>query len=166
MPTAYKEAIATPLITKASFDPEFANFRQVSNLPFISKLIERVVSEQINAFTEKHGLDEPLQSAFKTKQPTETALVKVQNDILCAFKEQKVVLLALLDLSAAFDTCNHRIPLTRLECEFNISATALEWFRSYLAARRQRVTIKSTLSDPVCLERISAGVGLGPQGIQ
>ena len=80
----------------------------VSNLPFISKLIEHVL----------HALKEPLQSAFRAKHSTETALVKVQNDILCAIDEQKVVLLALLDLSAAFDTCNHQIRLTRLEKEF------------------------------------------------
>ena len=109
MPSAYKEAIATPLIKKANLDPVFSNFRTVSNLPFISKLIERVVSEQIDAFTDQHGLNEPIQSAFKDKHSTETALVKVQNYFFCAFDEQKLVLLALLDLSAAFDTCNHHI---------------------------------------------------------
>ena len=164
MPAIYKEAIVTPLIKKQNLDPEFSNYRPVSNLSFISKLIERVVSEQINAFTHQYGLDEPLQSAFKANHSTETALVKVQNDILRAFDKQEVVLLALLDLSAAFDTCNHSILLSRLEREFNISEVALKWFKSYLSERKQRVKINSSLSDPVQLSTgFPQGSGWGPQ---
>ena len=79
-------------------------YRPVSNLPFVSKIIEKVVSDQINSFTDLHSLNDPLQSAFKKGHSTETALVKVQNDILLFMDEQKVVLMAHLDLSAAFDT--------------------------------------------------------------
>ena len=78
--------------------------------------------------------------------------------------EQKVVLMALLDLSAAFDTCNHDILLSRLETEFNISGTALAWFRSYLSDRTQRVKINDSLSDPVkLLTGFPQGSGWGPQ---
>ena len=72
--------------------------------------------------------------------------------------------MALLDLSAAFDTCNHENLLSRLETQFNISGTALAWFRSYLAHRFQRVKIKGSLSNPVELETcFPQGSGWGPQ---
>ena len=136
----------------------------MSNLPFLSKIIEKVVCDQINAFTESHSLDEPLQSAYKKGHSTETALVKVQNDILLCVDEQQVVLMALLDLSAAFDTCDHRILLSRLETQFRISGSALDWFRSYLRNRSQRVKIKNSLSDPVELVTgFPQGSGWGPQ---
>ena len=123
------------------------------------------MSAQINAFTDSHNLDEPLQSAFKKNHSTETALVKVQNDILLCIDEQKVVLMALLDLSAAFDTCNHDILLSRLESQFHITGTALAWFRSYLDNRTQRVKIDDSLSDPIHLETgFPQGSGWGPQG--
>ena len=164
VPQAYKEAVVSPIIKKSNLEPTLANFRPVSNLPFISKIIEKVVSDQINAFTDLHSLDEPLQSAFKKGHSTETALVKVQNDILLCVDEQKVVLMALLDLSAAFDTCNHDILLSRLERQFHISGAALSWFRSYLTNRTQRVKIKCSLSHPVELETgFPQGSGWGPQ---
>ena len=164
VPYAYKQAVVTPIIKKPTLEPTFSNFRPVSNLPFISKIIEKVVSEQINTFTDQQSLDEPLQSAFKKGHSTETALVKVQNDILLCMDEQKVVLMALLDLSAAFDTCNHEILLSRLETQFHISGTALAWFRSYLENRSQRIKVKDSLSDPVQLVTgFPQGSGWGPQ---
>ena len=88
----------------------------------------------------------------------------MQNDILTAVGEQQVVLIALLDLSAAFDTCNHNILLFRLENDFHISGQALTWFKSYLTERTQRVKINETLSDPVELETgFPQGSGWGSQ---
>ena len=112
--------------------------------------MEKAVSKQINENIYEHQLDEPLQSSYKPGNCTESALIKVQSDVLSAMDEQHVVLLALLDLSAAFDTCNHSIH--RLEFDFHISDCALEWFRSYLAHREQRVKIGDTVSDSMPLE--------------
>ena len=73
-----------------------------------------------------------------------TPWLKVQNDILLAMDRQHVTLLVLLDLSAAFDTVDHRVLLRRLEVTYGITGTALQWFRSYLTGRTQRVYINQT----------------------
>jgi hypothetical protein len=80
-----------------------------------------------------------LQSAYRTGHSTETALLKVHNDIMCSMDQQRVSLLVLLDLSAAFDTVDHQVLLRRLEVSFGITGTALKWFKSYLTNRSQRV---------------------------
>ena len=81
VPQAYKEAVVIPIIKNKTLEPTFANFKACVQ-PFIFKIMDKVVSEQINAFTDSHNLDEPLQSALKKNCSTETVLVKVQNDIL------------------------------------------------------------------------------------
>lgn len=76
---------------------------------------------------------------------TETAPLKVHNVIL-NMNNQRVILLVLLDLSAAFDTVDHQVLLKRLESSFGISGTALRWFKSYLAGRSQRICFESCYS--------------------
>ena len=99
--------------------------------------------------TEKHDLYSPLQSGYRKNHSTETALLKVTNDILMKTNSQHAVLLVLLDLSAAFDTGDHCLRLRRLQTSFGISGAPLHvhWFTSHLMARRQRVSIPGALSD-------------------
>ena len=68
------------------------------------------------------------QSAYKNFHSTETALVRVQNDILCAINNNESVILLLLDLSAAFDMVDHLIMLSRLHDRFLVNGTVLAWF--------------------------------------
>lgn len=86
-------------------------------------------------------LDEPLQSAYKRFQSCETAVVRVYSDLLSAFDKRCGVVLLLLDLSAAFDTVEHNLLLSRRECKFAIRGKALQWFNSYLSQRSQFVYI-------------------------
>ena len=86
---------------------QFSNFRPVSNLKFLSKLIEKTVFVQLNSYLGENDLHEPLQSAYKIFHSTETALLTVTNDIMLSLDKGKNVFLVLLDLSAAFDTVNH-----------------------------------------------------------
>ena len=108
------------------------------------------MAEQINPFTHAYNLDEPL-SIFKKSHSTEAALVKVQNNILLCIDEYTVVLMALLDLNANFDTCNHDILLSWHQSQFHISVTALTWFRSGLDKRTQRVEIDNSLYKTIHL---------------
>ena len=108
-------------------------------------------------------LQNPLQSAYKAKHSTETALLKVTTDILNSIDEGNVSVLALLDLSAAFDTIDHNILIKRLKITFGIDGTALEWIKSYLTARTQKVKIKTIISSPLELKfGVPQGSVLGP----
>ena len=125
--SAMKEAQVTPLLKKANLELIFKNFRPVSNLTFISKTIERVVARQLLKHMEQNGSIETFQSAYREYHSTETALLRVQNDILQAMDGQKVTILVLLDLSAAFDTVEHSILLDRIKSRFGIEGTPLPW---------------------------------------
>ena len=110
-----------------------------------------------------HSLYPEFQSAYRKNHSTETALVRVTNDILMKMNTQEVTLLVMLDLSTAFDTFNHNILLTRLNEELGICGLALEWFRSYLAKRGQRVSTNGSLSERFSLEcGVPQGSCLGP----
>ena len=104
-----------------------------------------------------------LQSAYKQQHSTETALLKVKNDILMSMDEQHVTLLVLLDLSAAFDTIHHDKLIGRLESDLGITDNALAWFKSYLSDRFQRVSVNGSLSDQFPLKQgVPQGSCLGP----
>ena len=110
-----------------------------------------------------NNLSEVMQSAYKEGHNTETALLRVKNDIVMALEGKKVVLLVLLDLSAAFDTVDHTNLLNRLSSDFGISGLALGWFRSYLAEREQYVSVSDAKSDGIRLQfGVPQGSVLGP----
>ncbi|CAB4020270.1 RNA-directed DNA polymerase from transposon X-element, partial [Paramuricea clavata] len=138
-PDKWKEALVKPLIKKKGLDASFTNLQPISNLYYVSKLTERAVYDQTYHHNMTHELFPLLQSAYRKGHSTETALLRVQNDILMNMDRQQVTLLVLLDLSAAFDTVDHGILLHRMETSFGITGTVLEWFRSYLTNRSQRV---------------------------
>ena len=127
MPVQLKEAMVRPKLKRESLDfEEYSNFRPISNLKFVSKIIERAVAVQVKNYITDNDLDESLQSAYKHLHSTETALRKVQNDILCAIDDNKRVALLLLDTSSAFDTVDHRLLLDRLCNRFGFWGTGLE----------------------------------------
>ena len=103
-----------------------------NNLSFISKRTERVVAARLNGHVSQFELFEPLQSAYKARHSCETALIHVLNNILRAMDQGKLGILLLLDISAAFETVDHRTLLDRLHTEIDIGGIALDWFESYL----------------------------------
>ena len=100
------------------------NYCPISNLTCISKVIENVVSGRLNEHSIKNSMFDPLQSAYRDKHSTETALVKVQNDILSALDAGSSAILLMLDLSA--DTIDHDILLSRLCNVYGITGDALD----------------------------------------
>ena len=107
VPAQWKNAVVRPLLKKPGLDPVLKNFRPVSNLAFVGKAAEKAVIEQLINHCTTHQLLPVNQSSYRKYHSTETALVKVHNDILTSMDNQEVTFLILLDLSAAFDTINH-----------------------------------------------------------
>ena len=117
---------------------DLRNYRSVSDLSFLSRVIEKMVLRQL--FTYLNSLC-PSLSAYRPCHSTETALPKMNNDILFALDGDDVSVLPLIDLSSAFDTIDHHIPFHRLQSLYGISVTVLSWFESYLTGRTQTVTV-------------------------
>ncbi len=136
-----------PLIKETQLYPKYlVNYRPILNLPFLSKILEKVVSSQLYSFLEKNYICEDFQSGFRPSHRTETALIRVINELLLSSDRCCISLLVLLDLSAAFDTINHNILLNRLENFVDISGSALAWFKSYLSDRHQFVAVNEEVS--------------------
>ena len=146
LPGSQKAAIITPVLKKSNLDQDDAkNYQPISNLTFISKVIERIVAEQIKKHLVDSNLMPSLQSAYRAGHSTETALIKVISDIIDAADDQQVTLLGLLDMSAAFDIVDHDILLHRLETSYGIRGRALRWLTSFLTGRTQAVSYAGSL---------------------
>ena len=139
------------------------NYRPISNLTYMSKHVERLVYRQLSTFLEAHNLRPKHQSGFRARHSTETAILKVMSDILGAADRGNVVLLGLLDMSAAFDTVDHNILLHRIQDSFGIKGQALSWLRSFLESRTQQVSFNNTLSATMPVTTgVPQGSVLGP----
>ena len=117
------------------------NYRPVSNISLMSKFIEKPAIKQLQDYLNNHDLNEPLHSAYRIHHRTETALMKIQSDVLHAIGDRKAVFLVMLGLSAAFDTVDHDRFIHRLSSLLNITDTGLEWVNSYLSDRKNIVCI-------------------------
>ena len=146
MPGVMKHAVVTPLLKKSDLDPEIlSNYRPISNLSFISKLLEKYVASQIRQYMDENDLFDVFQSAYRPAHSCETALVRIQDDILHSLDNRNTVILVLLDLSAAFDTVDHRLLLDKLH-EIGIRDNAHRWIQSYLSQRTQAVKVDNVTS--------------------
>jgi len=164
VPSSLKSAIVFPVLKKKNLDVnDSKNYRPISNLSFTSKLLERVVASQLTCYLNANQLLPECQSAYRTLFSTESALLKVTSDVSLAVDRGQLTLLMMLDLSAAFDTVDHEILLTRLNKSFGLSGTVLDWFRSYLEDRTQVVSCGGLLSNSSSMEcGVPQGSVLGP----
>jgi hypothetical protein len=164
VPSYYKHALVQPFLKKSSLDPTvLSNYRPISKVPFLSKLLEKVVLKQLTIFLNKHHIFDTFQSGFRSQHSTETALLRVSNDLLLSVDAGNCTALVLLDLSAAFDTVDHGILLERLSKWVGIGGTVLSWFASYLQGRTVAVEIGTSTSS-VCpvVCGVPQGSCLGP----
>ena len=145
-------ALVHPLLKKNSLvHDDLSSYHPISNLNFISKILERIVHSRINTYLSSFPSLCHFQSAYRKLHSTETALLCITNDLLTSCNQQKVSALVLLDLSAAFDTIDHNILLTRLSSTFGIFGTALTLLSSYLLNRTQSVTIGTHSTLPALI---------------
>ena len=132
---------------KVTLDEDaLCSYRPISNLPFLSKLVEKVIARQLNIHLDMNTLRDPFQSAYRHGHSTETALLRVKNDIAATLDEKGKVALVMLDLSSAFDTINHNILMNRLQHSVGITDAALSWLHSYITERYQRVAVDNATS--------------------
>jgi hypothetical protein len=159
LPASQKRSIITPILKQAGLDSTFpASYRPIVNVSFISKIIEKLVACQLINYLDKNKLLPPRQSGFRKGHSTETLLLSLLSDIYSAIDKSQVTLLALYDVSAAFDSVDHDILLHRLSTSFGISARPLDWLTSFLSGRTSSTIFHSTRSH-----WIPVPIGL-PQG--
>ena len=163
-PSDMKTAVVQPLLKKSTLDKEvLKNYRPVSNLSFVSKIIEKVIASRLIEHMKENDLLDPMQSAYRKGHSTETALLRVHNDIVSAIDKGHGVFLVLLDLSTAFDTVDHDILLSFLNTHVGLRGNVLNLFRSYLSGRTQRVLVDGVLSELCELHYgVPQGSVLGP----
>ena len=136
-----------PLLKKPGLDRIYNNYRPVSNLPYVSKLVEKAALDQFNHHCNTKQLMPDYQSAYRASYSTETALLRFHHDILQRMENQQITSFVALDLSAAFDTVHHEVLLRVLESSFGIRSDALSWFDSYLRPRCFSVQVPGAVSS-------------------
>uniref|UniRef100_A0A670IWM0 Reverse transcriptase domain-containing protein n=1 Tax=Podarcis muralis TaxID=64176 RepID=A0A670IWM0_PODMU len=162
-PGELKEVLVCPLLKKTSLDPlDLSNYCPVSNLPYLGKVIERAVAEQLGRFLEETSTLDPFQSDFRPGFGTETALVALTDDLRRQLDRGGSGLLILLDLSAAFDMVDHDL-LDHHLADLGIQGIARNWLCSFISGRGLRVALGREMSSRhslVC--RVPQGAILSP----
>lgn len=154
-PEHFKTAVVTPIF-KSGETEEASNYRP------ISKVLEKLVAEQLMTYLEQHSLLNPKQFGFRPKHSTEMAVCHFTESIKSSLDQGKCVGAIFLDLRKAVDTVNHQVLLTKLK-QLDFSKQAVNWFKSYLASRQQCVKINGIKSKiKTCNLGIPQGSILGP----
>ena len=163
VPAAMKHAIITPLLNKPGLDvDDLSGYRPISKLSFVSKLLEKHIAIQIQDHMETHDLFDAYQRAYRPHHSCETAIIRIQDDILKSLDSHKYVFLVLLDISSAFDSVDHDILMNKLY-KIGVRGRAYNWVKSYLSSRTQAVEIGEAISKTVHLHcGVPQGSVLGP----
>ena len=150
VPKALKRGIVRPELKDQNLDTELKlNYRPVTNLAVLSKVLEKVVSSRINVHLKNNGLFDKFQSAYRPYHSTETALLHLQSNILESLDKGKTTVLAMLDVSAAFDTVQHANLVQRYYYRYGFRGNVLAWMKSYLTQRFNCVCINDTWRNKV-----------------
>uniref|UniRef100_A0A803TWP1 Reverse transcriptase domain-containing protein n=1 Tax=Anolis carolinensis TaxID=28377 RepID=A0A803TWP1_ANOCA len=147
-PSSLKQAIIRPIFKKVSLDSSILNnYKPIFNLPFLGKVLQRVVASQLQGFLEDTNFLDHSQSGLRPGHSTEIAFVALVDDLYRELDRGSVSLLVLLDISAAFDTINHDILLGWLS-GMGFGGTPLQWLQSFLEGHSQLVKLGDNCSDP------------------
>ena len=162
-PDRWKMAIIRPMLKKLGLELITSNYRPVSNLPFLPKVLEKIVLARYNNHCDRYNLIPSFQSAYRPKHSCETSMVKLVNDLLWCMERKEATAVAVIDLSAAFDTVDHNILIDLLHETFGIGDKALRWFQSYLENRFCKVKIGKEYSEKKSLDfSVPQGSCAGP----
>lgn len=156
-PQAWKISKVVPIPKNKKLPFSESNSRPICLLPVLSKIMERIVYEQIQSYFCNNNLITNFQHAYREKYSTTTALTQMVDDWFIEIEERTIIGAILLDFSAAFDIMDHELILRKLKC-YGFSQSALLWIKSYLSDRRQMVYFNGSYSDT---EHVKQGV---PQG--
>ena len=164
VPDLLQQALVFPTIKNPHGDKDaLSNYRPVSNLSFVSKLLEKIVLEQLNSYLNENELLNKHQSGYRVGHSCETLLMGMFDDLLRDLDGGMVTGLFLLDMSAAFDTVDHGKLLEVLEGRFGVRGSVLDWFANYLQMRTYQVNVEGELSRIVSLIcGVPQGSLLGP----
>ena len=133
-------------------------YRPVSNICFIAKILEKHILSQDSSYLNSRNLYITSQSVYRPGHSTETALLKVVNDLFLSHRKDNMFVLSLLDFSSAFDTIDHSILVHRLHVDFGFTDTVLQWFSSHLTDCTQYISLSNHCSAFV---PVHSGVPLG-----
>ena len=159
----WKMAIVRPLIKGPNLDTQLKNYRPISNLSFLSKIVEKAAQLQLQDHFDQQSLLPKHQSAYRQHHSTKTTLLNICDKILKNMEDGKCTSIVSLDLSATFDTVNHTILLEVLNNYFGIAEHALSWISSYLSSRRFQVQVGHLTSKMVEIDfLVPQGSILGP----
>lgn len=160
-PASWKVALVCPL-PKIANPKTYSDLRPISLLPFLSKVLERIVYQQVYDFLNQNSILPPCQSGFRKGHSTATTLLKICNDILKARDHKELTALILLDFSKAFDTINHELLCCKLKY-FGFDGISVSFFQSFLNNRLQKVQVNNNWSDSKeLINGVPQGSILGP----
>jgi hypothetical protein len=145
-PDAWKQSKLIP-IPKNRTPSTLSDYRPISILPSLSKVIEKILKEQITEHLNKFGLLDQYQSAYRVAHSTSSAVLNIVDDIRRSADSNKATILVLLDFTKAFDSINHHILINKLQRNFQFSRTACSLIHSYLSNRKYCVQCGETFSD-------------------
>lgn len=160
-PDKLKNALVVPIFKKG--DPKLpGNYRPISLLPVVAKVVEKVIKKRLLSFYSKGSYLSKNQFGFMEGKSTEDALIKVVSEMQSGLNENKSVAGIFIDITKAFDCVDHNILLTKLWLS-GVRGIALKWFESYLSDRQQCIRIGNSVSDQVTIKYgVPQGSVLGP----
>jgi hypothetical protein len=145
-PEEWKTSVIIP-VQKVSKAKKCEEFRPTNTVPVYEKLLEIVVKEQITLHCNVNNLIANEQLGFRNDHSCETAIISICDKWFSEIENKNIVVAVFLDLKRAFETIDHQILIEKLQYQCNITGTVLEWFKSYLSNRKQKVKYGDILSD-------------------
>ena len=161
VPSSWKRSNVTP-VHKGGDTDDPGNYRPISVVPIVAKVLEKIIATQLSSYMEDHHLLHDLQGAYRHGRSADQILLYATDTIVQAIDAGKHVCAAFLDLRKAYDSLDHHLLLKRL-FELGVDGVELQWFSDYLSDRKQRVKCGNQYSDwGSVLGGIPQGSALGP----